>query len=667
MTFILFTVMFMQKIELNCPHEFRLCHRLESASNLSRMPLRGRTLFLSLFLVFTVAAFAQAALGEPVSIKTMNGRTLPLYSSCKALVVGVANYDHFRPRPDAVKAARDIFCEFRRLGFAATLLIDPTGEALHTALDQLVEENGDASETGVVLYFAGHSQTSVSIGGAKESWLVASDAPRPDSDRRGFEEKSLNAADIQDLAGRINARHFLIVIDAPFDSDLFQGKIDSLRAINETAAQPARQFITAGRRNADVDDAVVFGRYLVSGLRGDADLVYDGNITASELSLYLLNIVGKKSGDRLQPQYGRLSVPGTNIGDFVFLRSDRRPSTGYLFVDVQPASATIRIMNIRPRFYQGMQLSPGTYQLQVSAQGYDTITQSIDLTAGENRTEVIELSKIEEEYRNHLGMTFMRIKPGRFRMGSPDGEAGRGSDETLHLVKLTQAFYMQQTEVSVAQFGQFIRATGYRTEAEKGGGCWINSGGRGWTRNAGACWKQPGAMGAGGRHPAVCVTWNDAKAFALWLSDKDGRRYRLPTEAEWEYAARAGTVTPFAFGRCLSSDEANYAGVGRSYQLCTTVFSEMRGCAVDTGTLEPNPWALYDMHGNAAEWCADGYGPYASGSVSVNPQGPGNAADRVIRGGHWQAAAAGCRSAWRGRFPPGFASDVVGFRLVMSP
>ena len=164
----------------------------------------------------------------------------------------------------------------------------------------------------------------------------------------------------------------------------------------------------------------------------------------------------------------------------------------------------------------------------------------------------------------------------------------------------------------------------------------------------------------------MCVTWNDAATFVRWLSRKEGQTYRLPTEAQWEYAGRAGTSTAFATGRCLSTNAANYAKIDRKYHTCTAVFNENHRRLIKAGLLLSNPWKLYNMHGNVSEWCLDWYGFYPSGSVT-DPTGPSTGNERVMRGGHWQASAAECRLAKRLRFPPTIASDVVGFRLVMVP
>jgi formylglycine-generating enzyme required for sulfatase activity len=140
---------------------------------------------------------------------------------------------------------------------------------------------------------------------------------------------------------------------------------------------------------------------------------------------------------------------------------------------------------------------------------------------------------------------------------------------------------------------------------------------------------------------------------------ESGHTYRLPTEAEWEYAARARTTTPFAFGNCLSTNDANYDG---KHPLTGCSKGQYRKTTISVGSLRKNVWGLYDMHGNVYEWCQDWYGKYPTGSVT-NPTGPATGSLRVIRGGSWNDEARYCRSAFRLRRSPGYASLDLGFRL----
>jgi formylglycine-generating enzyme required for sulfatase activity len=140
-------------------------------------------------------------------------------------------------------------------------------------------------------------------------------------------------------------------------------------------------------------------------------------------------------------------------------------------------------------------------------------------------------------------------------------------------------------------------------------------------------------------------------------------KYRLPTEAEWEYAARAGTTTPFYTGKCLSTKRANYNGI---YPLSGCSKGNYRQIPIHVASFNPNAWGLYDMMGNVSEWVQDWYGTYPSGSVT-NPTGPSWGLRRVLRGGSWHSSASVCRSAFRYDRTPGSFGGNVGFRLVRTP
>jgi len=314
---------------------------------------------------------------------------------------------------------------------------------------------------------------------------------------------------------------------------------------------------------------------------------------------------------------------------------------------------------------------PGKYHLEVSGKGHQSTRKWITLKSDEDRTIDIKLAKLGDTLNNSLGMKFVSIRSGSFRIGSHDSEHDGFHDEQKHSVKLTKGYYMQNAEVTVGQFRQFVKATGYKTKAESSGGCWVNRKGGGWRKNKGSSWKNPGSWGKSSpgqieKLPVTCISWNDARAFIKWLSKKEAMTFGLPTEAEWEYAGRAGTDTPFFTGRCLSTKHANYGGLDPLFSECKESYLDDRKGPVQTASLSPNPWGLFNMHGNVSEWCSDWYGPYPS-TPETDPQGPSSGTARVIRGGHWLAKAYGSRSAKRSSFPPDFASDVVGFRLVMRP
>jgi formylglycine-generating enzyme required for sulfatase activity len=279
--------------------------------------------------------------------------------------------------------------------------------------------------------------------------------------------------------------------------------------------------------------------------------------------------------------------------------------------------------------------------------------------------------ELQDEIVNSFDMRLKLIKPGTFLMGSPKDEEGRYDNEgpRQHEVEITQAFYMGVYPVTKGQFAAFAKAAPYTTEAETDG--------KGFGYNASTktfeigkySWRDPGFAQADD-HPVVEVTWNDAKAFCEWLSKKEGKTYELPTEAEWEYACRAGTTTRFWCGDTEASLKGNaniadaslkekYPGAGWA-----VAWNDEYPFTSPVGSFKANPWGLYDMHGNVWQWCADGYGPYQEGYIK-DPKNSNSAEGRVLRGGSWYCVPRFCRSAHRFGFVPAHRNDDSGFRVVV--
>ena len=254
-------------------------------------------------------------------------------------------------------------------------------------------------------------------------------------------------------------------------------------------------------------------------------------------------------------------------------------------------------------------------------------------------------------------LNFVFIRGGEFVMGSPSSETGGGNDETQHQVRLS-SFYMSKYAVTVAEFRKFVEATGYRTDAEKAGWSIIFSDEIEKKDGVNWCCGVSGSVRSASEdnHPVIHVSWNDAVAYGQWMSATTGKTYRLPTEAEREYACRAGSVTAFNSGNTITLQQANFINAEGQYRANT----------VPVDSFAPNAWGLYNMHGNVYEWCSDWYGDYGSGTVS-NPVGPATGLCRVWRGGCWRGSAGGCRSASRNYVNPDYRGNFVGFRLVFVP
>ena len=221
----------------------------------------------------------------------------------------------------------------------------------------------------------------------------------------------------------------------------------------------------------------------------------------------------------------------------------------------------------------------------------------------------------------------MTVLDGTYKMGSPEDEAGRNADEQQHNVTL-KSFRISKYEITFEQYDAFCDATKRNKPDDNG-----------WGR---------------GKRPVVGVTWDDAKAFAKWMD------CRLPTEAEWEYACRAGSTTAFSTGSCISRKQANFNGI-EIYNNCAK--GETSDMTKEAGSYASNKFMIYDMHGNVWEWCSDWYGPYEKFSQS-DPKGPDFGEEKVYRGGSWSNVAVLCRSACRGHMSPKNSSNDVGFRIV---
>ncbi len=255
------------------------------------------------------------------------------------------------------------------------------------------------------------------------------------------------------------------------------------------------------------------------------------------------------------------------------------------------------------------------------------------------------------------------IPSGEFVMGSPSNEDLRNKDEgPQHTVRIGYTLAVGKYEVTRGEFANFVHNKHYKTEAELGGGCDAPKNSGGWFRKAKYNWRSLGFEQTD-RHPVACVSWNDAQAYIQWLNGKSGQRYRLLTEAEWEYAARAGSTSAFSFGdRYITPDIANYDG-NYSYDIGRT--GEYRAKTVPVDSFIANAWGLYNVHGNVWEWVEDCYKDSYNGVPhDGNAMHKKECSEYVQRGGSWVESPGYLRSATRDRAGAEFSYNVVGFRLA---
>jgi formylglycine-generating enzyme required for sulfatase activity len=264
------------------------------------------------------------------------------------------------------------------------------------------------------------------------------------------------------------------------------------------------------------------------------------------------------------------------------------------------------------RTMQNWPVGPDPIEMDDVTRGAYLVSFGEDYYFDETETGTLRWKAEIKPYTNSLGMTFVYIPPGTFMMGSPETEEGHESNETLHEVTLTKGFYMQTTEITQQQ---------WKTIMNNNPSYW----------NCDNC-------------PVERISWDDVQSFINILNKKERTsKYRLPSEAEWEYAARAGTIAPFLYEGCITSDKANYQAT-RPLSGCPE--GTFREKTLPVASFKANKWGLFDIHGNVAEWCQDYYGIYPLEHVTdpVNSNFDGR---RITRGGCWSNYAEDCRLADR--------------------
>ncbi len=367
--------------------------------------------------------------------------------------------------------------------------------------------------------------------------------------------------------------------------------------------------------------------------------------------------VDRMDGDRVWAEIIRREGNDSLVGRPVEF-TDTKP---ILRVTTSPDDAAVWIDDTRHRGRTNapvtVALAPGKHRVRVSHEGYEPRTREIVLEPGENVKVPVRLdpgsSRAQERDRSvttrsrGMSINMVRLEGGSFERGNWHG-GGYVDQKPVREVSLS-GFLMSRTEITVGQFRTFVEKTGYTTTSEEYG-CWTTNDEGERTQEEGATWKNPG-FPQKEDHPVVCVSWRDAHAFAKWVGA------RLPTEAEWEYAARAeGRKIRYPWGNVFNGDTLNYADPSGDdgYRWTAPV-----------GSYGPNAAGLYNMGGNVSEWCRDWYGrDYYDDSSSRNPKGPSTGEERVYRGGSWTDNATNVWTTTRNSAPPNLPADDIGFRIV---
>jgi formylglycine-generating enzyme required for sulfatase activity len=637
----------------------------------------------------TPAAWAQPqrTLGV-VQLNVPGSAPQNLYDKSYALVIGASNYRNGWSRlPGVLADVKAVETLLGKQGFAVTHVIDPSRDQLDTALRSFVGKYGQHVGNRLLIYFAGHGHTETSKAGGRLGYIVPVDAPRPDLDLGGFKAAAYSMDSIEGLAKQMDARHALFMFDSCFSGTIFRTRSGVPDSISDKTSKPVRQFITAGDENQPVPDQSIFRRQLVAALGEDAeaDLNGDGFITGSELGMFLEDKVTNYSRRTQTPRHGKIQNPDLDKGDFVFQSLKIKapatvPSVQFASLKPEPVTPTARPGQMSGLSLEDFQKEEETrqawakWQAQMKAD-YDKTVKfngSADLQAKAWQRFLAAwaqdnpLSREDDDLRSQAmarqqqalaaAPTVAQVQPatsaaastaysavmgagqafkdcadcpemvvipaGSFQMGSNDYE----DEKPIHSVNL-KSFALGKYEVTLSQWTALMGSYhGYFKDC--GDNC-----------------------------PVERVNWNDIQQYIQKLNQKTGQQYRLPSEAEWEYAARAESTTKYSWGNDIGQNNANCNSCGSQW--------DNKGLA-PVGSFKPNAFGLHDMHGNVWEWVQD----YRHDNYSAAPtngsawETGGKQEERVLRGGSFSGNPASLRSANRSSSSPRYSYGFSGFRLA---
>jgi formylglycine-generating enzyme required for sulfatase activity len=638
---------------------------------------------------------------EPVRVVDPTTQQLLVnYDASYALIIGCSDYQHLPDLPGVRTDVTAIHQALEQHSFQVQTLMNPTGDVLEQTVKQFIAQRGFQVHARLLLYFAGHGHTE-RRGGHSHGYLVPVDAPLPAEDIIGFRARAVDLNDFVTRANHAESKHVLVAFDSCFSGRIFESRALPSAYVLQMVRDPVRLFLTSGSVHEPVPDQSEFRRAFVAGLAGAADSDGDGFILGNEFFAYVRKRVinaGAINQQPQTPQWRALPAGIGPVGDVVFITptseidqgsqtTQASPSGGgvphaapeshFAALDevvrqehnvdflMQEAEARARIADVamQVRIWQIAldrlpSLAASTKDDQARAEVRQRLAAAQALLDRPAWASASGTDQFGRWATLRVGVAEQRLRwiaPGDFIMGSFPTDPERNVDEVPHRVSLTKGFWLADTELTQALWLEVMGANPSRFQGNL-------------------------------QRPVEQVNWQDCHEFFKQLRDRvSSAQPRLPTEAEWEYAARAGTSTmtyagnfryaPGAprdlsalesiawFGTTMPGDEVEWQGAGG-------IITEAHPTGVGTwavGHLQPNAWGLYDMLGNVWEWCADYYGAYPTAPI-IDPRGPTMGTQRVVRGGSFFEAPWNCRAAQRGKYPEDWRANVfsVGVRMAIS-
>jgi formylglycine-generating enzyme required for sulfatase activity len=615
--------------------------------------------FFGYILAFVLIAFAPSAdaasRGLKVTLKASEAAgagttgTMHLYGASHALVIGNDDYTNGWPKlSNAVNDAELIAAELSNRGFEVTLKRNLNANSLKRTLEEFYVVKGADPNARLFVWYAGHGHT---VGG--EGFLVPVDAPDPDRSTTAatqFRLKSLSLRRFGEFVRLAQSKHAYTVFDACFAGTVFNSqRAKPPPAITHATTLPVRQFLTSGDTGQTVSDDGTFRKLFLRAIKGEAraDANGDGFLTASELGLFITDRYTNISRTRQTPRSGKLADEDYDRGDFVFklaavapailpiLRS-QASNEAVLWQSIQSSTNPAMFDEFLKQFPSGQFAGFARIKLKelqtvafipipgISPPAPSPVKPAVGVFP--------QRYKPGDVFRDCPGCPeLVVIRSGSFMMGSPASEPKRYGDEgPQHRVIISKPFAVGKYEVTQSEWRSVMGTN-------------------------------PSSI-KGDRKPMEGVSWNDAQRFVKKLSAKTGKRYRLLSEAEWEYAARAGTTTPFHTGNQINTGQANFYG---DFTYNGSSKGQYRKGTVAVGSFPANVFGLHDMHGNVWEWVGDCWNKaYHGAPTDGGIWSVGDCSRRVLRGGSWYDRPWGMRAAGRLRSASGRRYSGIGFRIA---
>ena len=599
-------------------------------------------LFFSSLVFYNTARAQELQRGtKPIQI-TIDGQATTLYKQSHALLIGVSNYTNGLPSlPGVSEDIQAVKTALENNGFETRVIMDPDNIALQNAFNSFIADYGQNPESRLLIYFAGHGYTKPMVYGGEMGYILPANCPNPETNPYDFQNRAMPMGVIELYATQIQSKHALFMFDACFSGSVFTPSRGVPEVITYKTTKPVRQFITSGSANETVPDKSIFRREFIAALSGEADYNKDGFVTGTELGDFLQTQVINYSRNSQHPQSGKIQNPNLDKGDFVFVLTppsstssssssvtvEEKPSTTYGKIEVTSLiGGSLYLDNIAIRTIGANTIVPlndvpcGLHKITI--RGKETIEKNVEVNT--DKVSYLTIDKNQEAISAEFLPAMVFVEGGKFLMGSNDGS---DEEKPVHMVAVG-SFYIGKYEITQKQ------------------------------------WKT--VMGSNPSHftgcddcPVESISLYQALEFIKILNKRSGGNYRLPTEAEWEFAAKGGMKS------------MGYKYSGGDYLDYIAWYSDNSDKKTHpVGLKNPNELGIYDMSGNVFEMCSDWYDrKYYKYSSSDNPQGPSSGIFRMIRGGSFDGKPYEVRTTTRQSFilpsfPDRYYPELnVGFRV----